>query len=175
MKRTEAEIVREYGPIPGGDDGVRWVSFDGRRIWFGAGDRLNSPDPESGKLRGALEIASHARNGFRRTAPAPDRGHLDPKDRSRHRQSARHHPGGWQRRGLRARIRRRNTTLAPRHMSSPSRSWAAGTTNTSGWHKWQSWLVSRRAAVAGPRGSAGTTPVELGALDRPPATHYLTD
>jgi outer membrane protein assembly factor BamB len=63
MKRTAAEIVREYGPFPG-VDGVHGVSFDGRRVWFATGDRLNSLDPESGELLGALEIAAHAGTAF---------------------------------------------------------------------------------------------------------------
>ena len=63
MKRTEAEIVREYGPFPG-VDGVHGVSFDGRLVWFASGDRLNSLDPESGKLLGALEVAADAGTAF---------------------------------------------------------------------------------------------------------------
>jgi glutamine cyclotransferase len=63
MKATEAEIVREYGPFPG-IDGVHGVSFDGRRVWFATGDRLNSLDPENGELLGALEIAADAGTAF---------------------------------------------------------------------------------------------------------------
>ncbi len=63
MKRTQAEIVREYGPFPG-VDGVHGVSFDGRRVWFAAGDRLNSLDPESGELLGALDVAADAGTAF---------------------------------------------------------------------------------------------------------------
>jgi outer membrane protein assembly factor BamB len=63
MKRKEAEIVREYGPFPG-VDGVHGVSFDGRLVWFAAGDRLNSLDPESGELLGSLEIAADAGTAF---------------------------------------------------------------------------------------------------------------
>ena len=63
MKRTEAEIVREYGPFPG-VDGVHGVSFDGRRVWFATGDRLNSLDPESGELLDVLEIAADAGTAF---------------------------------------------------------------------------------------------------------------
>ena len=63
MKHTAAEIVREYGPFPG-IDGVNGVSFDGRRVWFASGNRLNSLDPESGELLGAIEIAAHAGTAF---------------------------------------------------------------------------------------------------------------
>jgi streptogramin lyase len=63
MKHTAAEIIREYGPFPG-VDGVHGVSFDGRRVWFATGDRLNSLDPASGKLLFALEIAADAGTAF---------------------------------------------------------------------------------------------------------------
>jgi glutamine cyclotransferase len=63
MRRTAAEIVREYGPFPG-IDGVHGVSFDGRLVWFASGDRLNSLDPESGELLGALEVAADAGTAF---------------------------------------------------------------------------------------------------------------
>lgn len=63
MKRTAAEIVREYGPFPGIDD-VGGVSFDGRRVWLATGDRLNSLDPESGELQKTLEVAAHAGTAF---------------------------------------------------------------------------------------------------------------
>jgi len=63
MKRTAAEIVREYGPFPGGES-VHGVSFDGRQVWFATGDRLNALDPDSGEIVGALDIAAHAGTTF---------------------------------------------------------------------------------------------------------------
>src|SRR5882757_1413233 len=63
MKRAAAEIIREYGPFPA-VDGVHGVSFDGRRVWFASGDRLNSLDPESGELLGALDVAADAGTAF---------------------------------------------------------------------------------------------------------------
>jgi glutamine cyclotransferase len=63
MKPTAAEIISEYGPFPG-VEGVHGVSFDGQRVWFATGDRLNSLDPESGELLGALAIAAHAGTAF---------------------------------------------------------------------------------------------------------------
>jgi streptogramin lyase len=63
MKHTQAEILREYGPFPD-VDGVRGVSFDGQRVWFAAGDRLNALDPESGEIVGALDVAAHAGTAF---------------------------------------------------------------------------------------------------------------
>jgi glutamine cyclotransferase len=63
MKKTGAEIVREYGPFPGIDN-VAGVSFDGQQVWFASGDRLNALDPESGEVRGALDVAAHAGTAF---------------------------------------------------------------------------------------------------------------
>ena len=57
MKHTRAEILREYGPFPQ-VDGVHGVSFDGQRVWFASGDRLNALDPDSGEIVGALEVAA---------------------------------------------------------------------------------------------------------------------
>ena len=63
MKRTQAEILREYGPYPQ-VEGVHGVSFDGKQIWFAAGDRLNRVDTETGEIVGALAIAAHAGTAF---------------------------------------------------------------------------------------------------------------
>jgi streptogramin lyase len=63
MKHTSAEILREYGPFPE-VDGVHGVSFDGQRVWFASGDRLNAVDPESGEIVGALDVAAHAGTAF---------------------------------------------------------------------------------------------------------------
>jgi glutamine cyclotransferase len=63
MKHAQAEILREYGPFPE-VDAVHGVSFDGQRIWFASGDRLNALDPESGLLVGALDVAAHAGTAF---------------------------------------------------------------------------------------------------------------
>lgn len=63
MKRSAAEIIREYGPFPD-VDGVHGVSYDGRHVWFATGDRLNALDPESGKTERALDVAAHAGTAF---------------------------------------------------------------------------------------------------------------
>ena len=63
MKRTSAEILREYGPFPDVDS-VGGVTFDGERIWFAAGARLNALDPESGETVRSLEVAAHAGTAF---------------------------------------------------------------------------------------------------------------
>jgi hypothetical protein len=49
MKRSAAEILREYGSFPGVDH-VHGVTFDGQHVWFAAGDKLNAFDPASGKV-----------------------------------------------------------------------------------------------------------------------------
>ncbi len=63
MKHAQAEILREYGPFPDVDD-VAGVSFDGQRVWFASGDRLNALDPTSGQIVGALDIAADAGTAF---------------------------------------------------------------------------------------------------------------
>jgi glutamine cyclotransferase len=63
MKHTRAEVIREYGPFPG-VDAVHGVSFDGQRVWFASGDRLNALDPESGEVVGALDVAGDAGTAF---------------------------------------------------------------------------------------------------------------
>jgi outer membrane protein assembly factor BamB len=63
MKQIAAEILREYGPFPDVDS-VAGVSFDGQRVWFASGDRLNAVDPESGEIVGALDVAADAGTAF---------------------------------------------------------------------------------------------------------------
>jgi glutamine cyclotransferase len=67
MKRSAAEITREYGPFPGVDS-VHGVTYDGRHVWFAAGDRLNAFDPENGPENGkvlrSIDVAAHAGTAF---------------------------------------------------------------------------------------------------------------
>jgi streptogramin lyase len=63
MKNMPAEILREYGPFAD-VDGVHGVSFDGERVWFASGDRLNALDPESGRITGVLDVVAHAGTAF---------------------------------------------------------------------------------------------------------------
>jgi glutamine cyclotransferase len=63
MKRTAAEIIREYGPFPGAAK-VNGVTYDGRQVWFASGDRLNALDPESGKTVRSIDVAAHAGTAF---------------------------------------------------------------------------------------------------------------
>ncbi|MFZ0304574.1 MAG: glutamine cyclotransferase [Terracidiphilus sp.] len=63
MKRSIAEVVREYGPYPGADR-VHGVTYDGEHVWFASGDKLNAFDPESGSAVRAIDIAAHAGTAF---------------------------------------------------------------------------------------------------------------
>ena len=63
MKRSAAEILREYGPFPGVDR-VNGVTYDGQHVWFAAGDKLNAFDPASGKVVRSIEVAAHAGTAF---------------------------------------------------------------------------------------------------------------
>src|SRR6185503_3665992 len=63
MKKSPAEILREYGPFPGVDQ-VHGVTYDGQQVWFGSGDKLNALDPASGKVLRTIEVAAHAGTAF---------------------------------------------------------------------------------------------------------------
>src|SRR6202453_2349829 len=63
MKRSAAEILREYGPFPGADR-VNGVTFDGQHVWFAAGDNLHAFDPASGKPVRSIDVAAHAGTAF---------------------------------------------------------------------------------------------------------------
>jgi outer membrane protein assembly factor BamB len=63
MKRSEAEVLREYGPFPGVDR-VNGVTFDGRNVWIAAGDALHAFDPASGKTLRSIDIPAHAGTAF---------------------------------------------------------------------------------------------------------------
>lgn len=59
----EAEIEREYGDFPDVSS-VNGVSYDGKRVWFAAGDKLHALDPETGQRVAALEVACDAGTAF---------------------------------------------------------------------------------------------------------------
>ncbi|MBP0580288.1 glutaminyl-peptide cyclotransferase [Labrys sp. LIt4] len=63
MKRTSAEILREYGPFTG-VEAVHGVSYDGENVWFASGDKLNALDPDSGRTVRSLDVAAHAGTAF---------------------------------------------------------------------------------------------------------------
>jgi glutamine cyclotransferase len=63
MKRSSAEIVREYGPFAGVDK-VAGVTYDGQRVWLGAGDKMIAFDPVSGQSVRSIGVAAHAGTAF---------------------------------------------------------------------------------------------------------------
>jgi glutamine cyclotransferase len=63
MKRSDAEIIREYGPFPGAER-VHGVTHDGEHVWFASGDKLNAFDPSSGNAVRSIDIAAHAGTAF---------------------------------------------------------------------------------------------------------------
>src|SRR5271168_5035894 len=63
MKRSTAEIVREYGPFPGAAR-VNGVTYDGQYVWFASGDKLNAFDPANGKPVRSIDVASDAGTAF---------------------------------------------------------------------------------------------------------------
>ena len=63
MKRSTAEIVREYGPFPGIDD-VHGVTYDGRNVWFASGETVNALDPSSGKTVRSIDVPATAGTAF---------------------------------------------------------------------------------------------------------------
>src|SRR4030095_15588814 len=63
MRRAAAEVVREYGPFPGVDQ-VHGVTYDGRHVWFAAGDELTAFDPASGKTLRSIDVIADAGTAF---------------------------------------------------------------------------------------------------------------
>jgi len=63
MKRSTAEILREYGPFPGAER-VNGVTYDGKKVWFASGDKLNAFDPANGKMVRTIDVAAHAGTAF---------------------------------------------------------------------------------------------------------------
>src|SRR5438046_9577254 len=63
MKRSSAEILREYGPFPGVER-VDGVTHDGQHVWFASGDKLNAIDPATGNVLRSINVAAHAGTAF---------------------------------------------------------------------------------------------------------------
>jgi glutamine cyclotransferase len=62
-RSADAEIICEYGPFPGIDH-VHGVTFDGERVWFASGNKLNALDPASSKTVRSIDVAAHAGTAF---------------------------------------------------------------------------------------------------------------
>ena len=63
MTNDAAEIVAELGPFAEADR-VNGVSYDGERLWFASGERLNAVDPVSGRLTRSIDVPAHAGTAF---------------------------------------------------------------------------------------------------------------
>ena len=63
MRKSTANIVREYGPFPNAER-VNGVTYDGHNVWFAAGDRLNAFDPATGTAVRSIAVAAHAGTAF---------------------------------------------------------------------------------------------------------------
>jgi glutamine cyclotransferase len=63
MNKSNARIVREYGPFAGAEE-VHGVTYDGEKMWFASGDKLNAVDPGSGKMLRSIDVAAHAGTAF---------------------------------------------------------------------------------------------------------------
>src|SRR3954470_23354985 len=63
MSHSKAEIVREYGPFPD-IDCVHGLTYDGRTVWFAAGDKLVAFDAASGPVLRSIEVPAHAGTAF---------------------------------------------------------------------------------------------------------------
>ncbi|WP_413711905.1 glutamine cyclotransferase [Rhizobium sp. Rhizsp82] len=63
MKRSAAEIIREYGPFETAPR-VNGVTFDGQHVWFASGEKLHALDPETGSELRTIDVASHAGTAF---------------------------------------------------------------------------------------------------------------
>lgn len=63
MKRSAAEIIREYGPFPGANH-VHGVTYDGEHVWFASGNKLNAFHPSSGQEVRSIDVAAHAGTTF---------------------------------------------------------------------------------------------------------------
>ncbi len=63
MRKSKAQILREYGPFPDAQN-VAGVTWDGQNVWFASGDKVTAFDPESGKTLRSIDVAAHAGTAF---------------------------------------------------------------------------------------------------------------
>jgi glutamine cyclotransferase len=63
MRQSTAEVIREYGPFPRANN-VGGVTFDGKSVWFAAGESMRAFDPETGEERTAIDVPAHAGTAF---------------------------------------------------------------------------------------------------------------
>ena len=99
MKRSRADILREYGPFPG-VDGVHGVTYDGQYV-VRVRRQAECARPGARHDVRSLDVAAHA-GGVRRPPSVPDRRGPHREDRSRIGPRARDDPRSRQRRRFRA-------------------------------------------------------------------------
>jgi len=63
MRQSKAEIIREYGPFPEATN-VGGVTYDGKSVWFAAGDSMRAFDPATAEERRAIDVPAHAGTAF---------------------------------------------------------------------------------------------------------------
>ena len=63
MKHSQADILAEFGPLPG-VEAVHGVTYDGKRVWFATGDSLRAIDPASGDEVARMDVPGHAGSAF---------------------------------------------------------------------------------------------------------------
>lgn len=63
MKRTDADIIEEFGPYPDVPH-VHGISYDGESVWMAAGPRLDAIDPKSGRKLRSLDVAAYAGTAY---------------------------------------------------------------------------------------------------------------
>lgn len=63
MRKSKAEIIREYGPFPGCER-ANGVSYDGQNAWVAGGSSLVAFDPASGNTVRSIDVAAHAGTAF---------------------------------------------------------------------------------------------------------------
>lgn len=63
MKSAKAEIIEEYGPLPGVEQ-VGGVSYDGENVWLAVGPRLQAIDPANGQQRRSIDVPAYAGTAY---------------------------------------------------------------------------------------------------------------
>ncbi len=63
MKKSKAEIVREYGPFAGAQR-INGVTFDGNDVWYAADDKLVAFDPDTGNSVRSLPVSAESGTAF---------------------------------------------------------------------------------------------------------------
>lgn len=63
MRKSTADVIHEYGPFPHTKN-VGGVTYDGRSVWFAAGEALRAFDPATGEEQPAIDVPAHAGTAF---------------------------------------------------------------------------------------------------------------